>query len=212
MKTVRQHLSAYPLARGFTLVEIMVVMALIAALMSLSLNVSSAWKAQKLTAQARGLASECAQAALLAQKDNYPVELRLYQAPDESGMGSDTAIRAYQLVRLTGYNPTSSKPIYKNLTEVRFFDDDIMLQPTPAYTSVLNLPLKTPEGDDIQLRGQTRSYVSFMFLPNGTTTLPRTPDAVFTFVKESEMKDSNSLPDNYRSMTLQPVTTQTVVY
>ncbi|WP_038167895.1 Verru_Chthon cassette protein D [Verrucomicrobium sp. BvORR106] len=199
-------------ARGFTLIEIMVVMALIGVLMALSLNVSSAWKAQKLTAQARGVASECSQAVLMAQKDNFPVEIRFYQMPDDLGGGSATAFRAFQLVRLTGYNPTDGKAIYKNLTEVKYFEDDIILHETAEYTSIKNLPVQSPPEDAIPLRGAVRNYVSFMFLPNGTTTLTRTPDAVFTFVKENEMKTPDALPDNYRSMVLQPVTGHTTVY
>jgi uncharacterized protein (TIGR02596 family) len=197
---------------GFTLVEIMVVMALIAVLMALSLNVSNAWKAQKLTAQARGLASECSQATLLAQRNNFPVEIRFYKMPDDMGTGSAEAIRAYQLVQLTGYHPTTSKAIYKNLTEVKYFEDDIMLNENEQYTSIMKLPVTTSPEDAIPLRGAIRNYISFMFLPNGTTTLTRSPDAVFTFVKEQEVKSPDTLPDNYRSMILQPVTCQTSVY
>jgi uncharacterized protein (TIGR02596 family) len=201
-----------PLRQAFTLVEIMVVMALIAILMSLSLNVSSAWKAQKLVVQARQVASECSQATLLAQKDNFPVEIRFYQLPDELNTGSGTAVRAYQLVRLTGYSPSDGKPIYKNLTEVKYFEDDIILHEKPEFTSILNLPLQTPATDATPLRGAPRSYYAFMFLPDGTTTLSRKPDAVFTFVKENELPSPTSLPDNYRSLVLQPVTAQTSVY
>lgn len=202
-----------PRPSAFTLVEIMVVMALIAVLLSLSLNVSSAWKAQKLVAQARQLASECSQASLLAQKDNYPVEIRFYQLPDELGSGSGTAFRAYNLVKLIGYEPSSGKAIYTNLTEVKYFEDDIMLHENSQYTTVKDLAVQSPPDDAVPLRGQTRSYVSFMFLPDGTTTLNRSPDAVFTFVKESELRgQASTLPDNYRSMVLQPVTAQTSVY
>ena len=199
-------------SKGFTLIEIMVVMALIGVLMALSLNVSTAWKAQKLTAQARGVASECAQAILMAQKDNFPVEMRFYQMPDDLGGGSSTAFRAFQLVRLTGYAPADGKALYKNLTEVKYFADDIILHEKAEYTSLKSLPVQSPPEDAMPLRGAPRNFVAFMFLPNGTTTLPRSPDAVFTFVKENELKSADALPDNYRSMVLQPVTGQTTVY
>lgn len=212
MQSERLHHPTVPLRAGFTLIEIMVVMALMAMLMALSLNVSTAWKAQKLTAQARGLASECSQATLMAQKINFPVEMRFYKMPDDAGTGSAEALRGYQLVQLTGYDPTSGKALYKNLTEVRYFEDDIILHEKPEYTSIMALPVTSAADDAIPLRGEKRNYVSFMFLPNGTTNLARSPDAVFTFVKENELKSADALPDNYRCTVLQPVTGQTSVY
>jgi len=117
-----------------------------------------------------------------------------------------------QVARLTGYDPNTQQPIYKTLTEVRYFEDDIMLMESPNYNSLANLKPSDPVASDPAVRGKQRSYRSFMFLPNGTTTLPRTPDAVFTLVKEHDVKISGTLPDNYRSVTLQPVTAKATMY
>ncbi|WP_211325546.1 Verru_Chthon cassette protein D [Roseimicrobium gellanilyticum] len=199
-------------ARGFTLIEIMVVMTIMLLLMGVSIGVTNSWKAQKLSTEARQLSSQLAEVALLAQKDNYPVEVRFYLLPNEFGDGSSTAMRAIQIARLTGYDTTTRRPQYKFLTEVRFFEDDIILMDTKDYTSLCSVE-PTPAGEkDPEIRGQQRSYRSFLFLPNGSTSLPRTPDTVFTLVKESEMTSAKEPPPNYRSVVLQPVTGKATVY
>jgi uncharacterized protein (TIGR02596 family) len=199
-------------ARGFTLIEIMVVMTIMLILMSVSVGVTHSWKAQKLSTEARQLAAQFAEAALLAQKDNYPVEVRFYLLPDELGDGSATAMRAIQVARLTGYDPTTRKPQYKFLTEVRYFEDDVILMDSKDYTSLCSIEPTPPEETDPEVRGARRSYRSFLFLPNGSTSLPRTPDTVFTMVKEGEIKEASKAPPNYRSVLLQPVTGKATVY
>jgi uncharacterized protein (TIGR02596 family) len=187
-------------------------MAIMIMMITVSLGVSSAWKSQKLNAQARQLASDFSEAALLAQKDNYPVQFRFYLLQDELGIGAK-AMRAFQIARLTGYDPQTQQPQYTTLKEVRFFEDDIMLMESPSYTSLASSTPSNPVPTDPSVRGSQRPYRSFMFLPNGTTTLPRTPDAVFTLVKERDLKNgASNLPDNYRSVTLQPVTGKATVY
>ena len=199
-------------SQGFTLIELMVVMAIMLMLMGISVGVTHSWKAQKLTAEARQLAGQFSEVALLAQKDNYPVEVRFYMLPDEFGDQSSSAMRALQLVRLKGYDPNTRKPIYVYLSEVRFFEDDIILMDTRNYTSLAALEPTPPGPSDPKVRGEQRSYRSFMFLPNGSTNLPRTPDAVFTLVKQNEMKSKNEPPPNYRSVLLQPVTGKATMY
>jgi uncharacterized protein (TIGR02596 family) len=199
-------------ASGFTLIELMVVMAIMLLLMGISVGVTHSWKAQKLTTEARQLSGQLAEVALLAQKDNYPVQVRFYLVPDELGEGSATAMRAIQFARLTGYDPDTRQPIYKLLSEVRYFEDDIVLMDSKDYTSLFAQE-PTPAADsDPEIRGEKRPYRSFMFLPNGSTSLPRTPDAVFTLVKENEIKDPATPPPNYRSVLLQPVTGKATMY
>jgi uncharacterized protein (TIGR02596 family) len=211
MKKIESHFQLRH-ARGFTLIELMVVMAVMTMMLTVSLSVSSAWKSQKLNAQARQLSSDFSQAALLAQKDNYPVQFRFYMLQDELGLGAN-AMRAFQMARLTGYDPQSQQPQYTTLSEVRYFEDDIMLMESPSYTSLASSTPSNPVPTDPKVRGIQRPYRSFMFLPNGTTTLPRTPDAVFTLVKEHDLRNgAGNLPDNYRSVTLQPVTGKATTY
>jgi uncharacterized protein (TIGR02596 family) len=199
--------------RGFTMIEIIVVMTIMLILMSVSVGVTNSWKAQKLSTEARQLAAQFAEVALLAQKDNYPVQVRFYLLPDELGDGNPAAMRAIQIARLTGYDADTRKPQYKFLTEVRYFEDDIMLMDSKDYTSLCALEPTPPEDTDPEVRGARRSYRSFLFLPNGSTSLPRTPDAVFTMVKEGEMKgDTSKAPPNYRSVLLQPVTGKATMY
>jgi uncharacterized protein (TIGR02596 family) len=198
--------------RGFTLIELMVVMSIMLLLMAVSVGVTHSWKAQKLTTEARLLSGQLAEVALLAQKDNYPVQVRFYMLPNEFGDTSSEAMRAVQLARLTGYDPNTRQPIYKFLSEVRFFEDDIILLNSKNYTSLCEKE-PTPAGDsDPDIKGEKRPYRSFHFLPNGSTDLPRTPDAVFTLVKENELKSANQPPPNYRSVMLQPVTGKATMY
>jgi uncharacterized protein (TIGR02596 family) len=197
---------------AFTLIEILVVMTIMVMMVALGMSVGSAWKAQKLTSQARQLSSDLSEAALLAMKDNYPVQFRFYMLPDDLGTGDATAMRAFQVARLTGYDPNTQQPLYTTLTEVRYFEDDIMLMDSSNFNSLASQKPADPVVGDPTLRGKQRSYRSFMFLPNGTTTLPRTPDSVFTLVKERDVKNSGTLPDNYRSVTLQPVTGKATMY
>ncbi|QIF01871.1 Verru_Chthon cassette protein D [Roseimicrobium sp. ORNL1] len=198
--------------RAFTLIELMVVMSIMLLLMTLSVGVAHSWKAQKLTTEARLLSGQLSEVALLAQKDNFPVQVRFYLLPNEFGDTSSEAMRAVQLARLTGFDPNTRQPIYKFLSEVRFFEDDIILLNLKNYTSLCEKE-PTPAGEsDPEIKGEKRSYRSFHFLPNGSTDLPRTPDAVFTLVKENEMKSGNQPPPNYRSVMLQPVTGKATMY
>jgi uncharacterized protein (TIGR02596 family) len=197
---------------AFTLIEIMVVVAIMTCLMAVSMGVANSWKAQKLSSEAGLLSSQLAEVALLAQKDNYPVEVRFYMTPDEDGFGSSTVMRAVQIARLTGYDPKTLKPQYRMLSEVRFFEDDIMLVEKPEYTTLCLQEPTIPGDEDAEIRGAKRPYRSFLFLPDGSTSLPRTPDAVFTLVKETEMKDGTTLPPNYRCVVLQPVTGKATSY
>lgn len=199
-------------ARGFTLIEIMVVMTIMLLLLGVSIGVTHSWKSQKLSTEARQLAAQFAEGALLAQKDNYPVQIRFYLLPDEFGEGSATAMRAIQIARLTGYDTETRKPQYEFLTEVRYFEDDIILMDAEDYTSLCAVEPTPPEDADPEVRGDRRPYRSFLFLPNGSTSLPRSPDSVFTMVKENEMTDASEPPPNYRSVLLQPVTGKATVY
>ena len=188
------------------------VVTILSILLGLSLQFGSAWKAGTLAAQARQLSADFSQASLLAQKDNLPVELRFYMLSDELTEGSNTAPRAFQMVRLKGYDPESQVPIYEHLTDIRFFEDDIILHEAGEYTTIMDLPASSPGPNDPIIRGSTRSYRSFMFLPNGTTSLPRSEEAVFTLVKENELPSSSTLPPNYRSVVLQPITANSTVF
>gem|GEM_PF-5822488 len=98
------------------------------------------------------------------------------------------------------------------MTEVRFFEDDIVLHADPKFTSIITETAKPPTSGDPLIKGEQRRYYSFYFLPNGTTSLARTPDSVFTLVKESELPSKTELPPNYRSVVLQPVTSNATVF
>lgn len=198
-------------SKAFTLIELLMVVTIILALMGMSFQFGNAWKAGTLAAQARQLSAEFSQATLLAQKDNLPVEFRFYLAPDEFDDGNIKP-RAFQIVRLKGYEPGSLAPIYQHLSDIRFFEDDIILHASAEYTSLMNVSPHPPGPNDPKLRGSSRSYYSFLFLPNGTTSLPRNQQAVFTLVKEGELKTSTSLPPNYRSVVLQPATANSTVF
>nr|WP_156345341.1 Verru_Chthon cassette protein D [Verrucomicrobium spinosum] len=83
--------------QAFTLVELLVVIAVMALLMALAgLTVPASMATQQLGGMARQLAADLEHAALLAQKESVPVEVRFYRYQEKEGLGGEE----YRAIRL----------------------------------------------------------------------------------------------------------------
>ena len=192
---------------GFSLIELLAVMAVIAIIFSLAAMGVSVLRAHELAGVSDQVAGELAYALQVAAVRNEAVEMRFYENSDLVGDGPPR-YRGYQLVTR---DPETGEVL--PLDRYRSFGGNIVLHPDEKFTTLLALPKQRL--DDPRLTGapaDTESYVSFRLLPEGTTSL--TPDLQWslTLVFDSPLLDQGRLPENYRSVVINPVTGGVRVY
>jgi uncharacterized protein (TIGR02596 family) len=170
-------------------------------------TVSGALASQRLSTAMRQLSADLHQATMLARKENLPVELRFYQLPPANQPGA-TAWRAYQIGLLTGWdaegNPRVSFP-----TEMQRFPEDVVLMPDARYNSFQGLPIHQNESNG---PAANAPYVSYFIHSNGATTLPLDTPAVVTLVRETPQGLPGSLPNDFRSIVIDPQSHQSRTY
>lgn len=204
----RRQAAAAP-AAGFTLVEMLVVVALLSMLVTMAaMSVPAALGSQRLSGAARQLSADLNQASLLARKEDKLVELRFYELLPTSRQGT-LGYRAYQFGLVTGWT-TDGKPQVTLSGELQRLPDDVLLMPDARYNTLQGQTVRT---DGIAGGEQNVSYVSYFLHVNGSTTLqPADKPAVLTLVRETPKGVPSSLPDDFRSIVIDPGTHQTRVY
>jgi len=160
--------SRMSLRRGFTLVEILVVVMVIALLMMVGLNgFRKTWESQEIRASAMKLASDLALAAQLSVKLSRPVEVRFYKFMDPAIASPQPQFRAYQIVE-RDVKTNVATPLY----ESQRFEGTTILSSYKKFSTLLfgrSTPRSQKEDPEIGL-GEYE-YVSVEFLPDGTTNL-----------------------------------------
>lgn len=195
-------------AAGFTLVEMLVVIALISLLVTMAgMSVPAALGSQRLSGAARQLSADLNQASLLARKEDRLVELRFYELLPTTRQGA-RGCRAYQFGLVTGWS-TDGRPQVTFAGELQRLPDDVLLMPDPRFNTL--------QGQTVHTGGtaggeQNVNYVSYFLHVNGATTLPAGQPAVLTLVRETPKGVPSDLPDDFRSVVIDPVSHQTRVY
>ena len=196
---------------GFTLVEIIVVITVISLMLALAgMGVAQSLTAQRLSGAAQALKASLNHASLLAQKENRPVQVRFYKFASVENPASPQ-FRATQMAVLTGVDD-SGTPIYRFITEVGQLPSGIILSANPDHNTIAALPEQSPHLTDPQFQGAAYTYCSYEVRPDGSTTLPRTGPGVITLVVEDQSPNGTTLPDNYRSVTLDPFNARARMY
>jgi uncharacterized protein (TIGR02596 family) len=200
-------------ATAFTLVEILVVVTIMGLLLAMvGVTVPASFASQKLSGTARQIAGDLDHAAMLAQRDNKPVEVRFYRctAAGTGGVSENKEYRAYQIATITGWN-ADGKPKVTFNEEVQRLPDGIVFTPNPAHTTLLTKTPIQPGPDDAEI-GEPYEYISYVIRPDGGTTLPRPEKTVLTLVQEKHLSAQGQLPADYRSLVVNPYNGQITLY
>lgn len=162
--------------RGFTLMEILVVMALFSLLLGLSvISVQGTLDNFRLSTTASQIQADFAYASQHASKSNSPVIARFYLFKSKSDRTSSYQFRGYQLLRLD-----QSDGRVVPLERVRLFDDGVVLFPQKQYTNLFERGIKKSDPSDPMIPigaspeqplSQDYRYCSLRFNPDGSTSL-----------------------------------------
>ncbi|RBP39136.1 uncharacterized protein (TIGR02596 family) [Roseimicrobium gellanilyticum] len=198
-----------PAAGAFTLVEMLLVITIVALLLGLAgSSLSGTLQSQTLAATARQLGGDLEFAALLARKENRPVDILFYKFKPGDDLG-EHAYRGYQFGVLEGFND-KGVPEYRFLTEPKRFSRGVILSPRPEHSTLLALPEKP-----VSMPGagvpETSSYISYQIRPDGTTTLDPKQKHAVTLVMETDL-EKGDLPPDFRTILINPVTARARVY
>lgn len=194
---------------AFTLVEMLVVIAIIALLLAVTgLGIGSSISSMQLGAAANGLNANLNHAAMLARKENRPVQVRFYKFSTPESPSPQ--FRSYQLAALNGISNTN-EPIVELLSEIYQLPSGVILAPNQEYNTLAQLQEENQTPTD-PIIGSTYTYTSYEIRPNGLTTLPKTTPSVITLLLEDQMTNSNSLPANYRSIVINTQNARAKVY
>lgn len=154
---------------------------------------------QKLAAAARQLSADLNYATLLAGKENRPVELRFYKLASTSVPGTP-AYRGYQVGIVTGWD-AEARPEVTFKDEMQRFPDDVIFIPNADYTTLYP---DMQHGDSTPASAPDAAYMSYFISSSGSTTLEQQKPTVFTLVRESAKGSPSQLPDDYRSVVIDP--------
>jgi len=194
---------------AFTLIELLVVVAIIALLLALGgLGIGPSMSAMQLSGAANNLSATLNHAALLARKENRPVQVRFYKygIPESP----TPYYRAYQLAILDGITSSGGNDL-RLLTEVMPFPEGVVLAPNATHNTLAALG-ETPRSSNDPVLQSNYTYSSFEIRPDGLTTLPKDEPSVITLLQEAQMKDAAALPANYRSIVINAMNARAKVY
>lgn len=197
-----------PRPAGFTLVEMLVVVALLSLLVTMAgMSVPAALGSQRLSGTARQLSADLNQASLLARREDKLVELRFYELLPTTQQGTP-ALRAYQFGLVTGW-AADGRPQVTFPAEMQRLPDDVVLMPDEKFNTLQSQAVQTggTAGGETNVR-----YVSYFIHVNGATTLPHDKPAVLTLVRDTGKGAPVNLPEDFRSVVINPQSHQTRVY
>lgn len=196
--------------RGFTLVELLVVMALIAILASLAMpSVSSITRGSNVTFGGETVAGALSNARQLATSKNRSVEFRLIKMSDPKGVSPGQEIRAVQIVEVTegGLKPAG---------RLRFLPQGVIVSSVPAMTSLANSAIKSPGDISIPGVGTSYEYYAFRFRPDGSidikSRLPSASGYYITIYEDKTTPSGSTPPANFVTIQLEPATGAFSVY
>lgn len=211
---MKSHFSFAPVSRtrrGFTLIELLVVMTVMGLLLAMSgAAFQGSLQTQTLGAAARQLAADLDYAALLARKENRPVEILFYKFVPADDPAAANAVRAYQFGVLDGFSDTGA-PKYRFLIEPKRMPSGVAFSTETAYNSLMSQTAKTPQAGQLGGVPETYTYYSYQIRPNGTTTLDVKLKHPITLMFDKDLAGS-ALPPDFRTVLVNPVNARTRVY
>lgn len=176
--------------RGFTLIEILVVLAIIAVIVTFTIpNLEPVLKGNKLKQAADDLERALANAQQVALTQNHPVEFRFFRYDDPDSPGSEEFFRSYQAVQIIT-SPEDHRQVIeeKVVTQVVSFQLPFVLA-EGQFSTLIDSDALEKGSADIP-RAYNAEYVAFEFRPNGATNLATVdmPHWTLTIVRDTDSK------------------------
>lgn len=199
------HAARTAACRGFSLVEILVVVTIISMLMAIGVTgFRKSWESQEIRASAMKLASDLALASQISAKLSRPVEMRFYKFMDPAIASPQPQFRAYQIVERDAVTDLVH-PLY----EAQRFEGTTVLSSYKKFSTLLfgrSIPRKESEDPEVGLGDY--EYVSVEFRPDGTTNLE--PDVnepwTLTLGPVRWLDDPGVTPKDYQCLGIDPRT------
>lgn len=200
-------------AAGFTLIEILVVLAIVAALIAFTLpSIEPALKGSKLKQAGEELEAALATARQVAITTNSPVEFRFYKFTDEAKAGGVPFFRAYQAVQLladardTSFNRSNAEVF--PVTEVISMPGTYVILEDDEYSNLVTDEQLLQAINYRIPRAENAEYKAFQFGADGSTNLKNSsvPNWVATIVDNRFADGLTDLPDEFITVEVDAVT------
>jgi uncharacterized protein (TIGR02596 family) len=190
-------------AHGFSLLELMLVLALVAALIALAAEgYGAAVQASSITTAADLISDAFNEARTNAVAQNTAVEVRVYDlAPTPGATPAYTALQLHWL-RTTGATPP--------LSHLVLLPPSVIIDATAAHSPLIasNSQAATSDSGDSRLNSDTRV---FHFFPDGSTDLnPATK--WFLTVRAATQADPAHFPSDWACVSIDPTTGRSQIY
>lgn len=193
------HLRPPSAPRGFSLVEMMLVMAIAAILLGLgATGLRTTWRSQQIYTSATNFMQACSLARSTAVRHNHPIQVRIYRFQDGDLTGTTPQYRAFQVV---GVSPGADQDQFYAINELQKFEGTTVMSKFSQYSSIV-------VGDTVLGTSETYSYVAIEFRPDGTTNLETNPAIpwTITLLNDWGSDKQDKLPKDARTMVISPDT------
>lgn len=203
--------SQFTRTKAFSLVEMLVVVAILVLLMAIMLPAATSMMGGMNLGRASAMMTdELNFARQTALSRNRDVEVRIYQL----GGATEAANKQYRGFRsylIEGANSNDWKP----LSRIKVLPEPIIISDSSTYSTLLNVGGGTSglaTGSENLPGYGLVNYVSFLFRANGGTSLKPVTENWFLTVYSERAKKSGQIPANYFTAQIDPVTGRTRSY